>query len=189
MPETFRLTTIILPSLAVTWFFVEAGGYIVPGGAAMFFAWARDLTGMMPPDYAQRDVGWPLLIWLSGYPWTGSVRGVVGLHAAMAVAMPVMVYWTVRPFSLWGGWLAAMLTVASLGPWLYMKFLYPDQAGVFFSALSLMLLSLYLARGHVGWLYGFTVAAMFLSITRPALNAVFPCLMLVALVFQRQQRG
>ncbi len=183
--RSLPLISIAILSLCVTWFFWCAEGYNIPGGSAMFFTWG-DLIGThatLAPDLAQRDLGFPLLIWLSGYPLTRSFVGISLIYASFSFLMPVLVYWTVRPFGALIAWFAGLATIASCGPWVFAKFLYPDEAGIFFTALSLTLLARYLVGVKVVYLYGFTAAAIFLSITRPAMNAVFPCLMLVAILF------
>ena len=180
-----RLFSVVALSAAATWFFWVGAVYIVPGGANMFFVWADQLFthGTLSPELAQRDVGFPLLIWLGGLGATGSFRGIALLYAVFGALMPPLVYLTLAPFSRWAAWFAGLAAIASCGPWIFGKIMYPDQACVFFSTLALCFLARHLAYGRPVALYLFTAAALFLSITRPAMNAVFPCLMLVAIVF------
>lgn len=172
-----------LLGLATGLFFWFAAESQVPGGSLMFFSWASDLTAIQPPDVAQRDMGFPLLIWLSG----GSVRGIFVVQALMAVVMPPLIFETLRPFSRWGGAFAALLAIGMAAPWLFARETYPDQAGIFFTLLSLWALAMWLTRGDVRWLVVLTGAGLMLSVTRPALNAAFPCLMVVAILFGQRR--
>jgi hypothetical protein len=185
MKETIRIFTICALSLIVTALFYHAEGWIVPGGSAMFFTWGEALFThrTLPPDFAQRDLGFPFLIWLSGYPWTHSIRGIALVYAAFGALMPPLTYWTIRPFGAWLAWLTAIFVIVSCAPWLFAKFFYHDQTCIFASVLALTFLGLYLAYEHRAWLWLFLAAAIFASISRPAMNAVFPCLMFVAIAF------
>src|SRR5829696_914335 len=69
-----NLIRILIVGILITSFFLFVGNYFVPGGANHFTIWAEALTEgkTLLPHYAQRDVGYPLLLLLSGYTLTGS---------------------------------------------------------------------------------------------------------------------
>jgi hypothetical protein len=85
-------------------------------------------------------------------------------------------------------WIAALTAILSGGPFFFQKMFYHDQACVFFMMLALFWLNLFLVRGRFGWLYLFSLAAMFDSVTRPAMNLVFPLLLAVAWLFGPRPR-
>jgi hypothetical protein len=91
--EAGRLAILFL-SLAATVFFLISLHYYFPGGAQHFIDWANILVtgGRANPDMAQRDIGYPLLLVLGGYPCTHSFVGITFINAAFAALMPLFVY-------------------------------------------------------------------------------------------------
>src|ERR1700758_3592855 len=89
--EAGRLAILFL-SLAATVFFLISLHDYVPGGAQHFIDWADILVtgGRANPDIAQRDIGYPLLLVLGGYPFTHSFVGITLINAAFAVLMPLL---------------------------------------------------------------------------------------------------
>ncbi|MBV8777116.1 MAG: hypothetical protein JO258_07960 [Alphaproteobacteria bacterium] len=173
-----------LSTLAAAFFFY-AGGFMVPGGAMNFFFWADSIStgATLSPEISQRDVGFPLLIWLSGYRLTGSLTGIALIYALFAALMPMLIYWSLRPFAAWAALLTALASILSCGPYFFQKMLYHDQACMFFMMLTLCWYVLFVARQKYFWFYLFTAAAFFDSVTRPAMNLIFPALLLLAIVF------
>ena len=72
--------------LIVTGFFLFMGPFSLPGGGNHFPLYADAIAhGLkLDPHYAQRDVGFPLLLLLTGYTLTGSFIGIALLQARRA---------------------------------------------------------------------------------------------------------
>lgn len=66
----------------------------MPGGAIHFFEWAENLSnfGNLPFHYVQRDVGYPLLIWLSGYTLTRNIYGLLFMHFVIVNFTPILIF-------------------------------------------------------------------------------------------------
>ena len=173
---------IFVVSITIGGICLFASGYIIPGGAGHFFEWAQALVSgsALPQDVAQRDVGFPLLLVLSGYTFTGSFIGITLIHAAFAVLMPVFIYATLRPFSAGIAYYAGQMANVSLGSFLFIKLIHHDQVYIFTTVLMLMFLSIFLTRGTYKYLYLFSLACVAASICRPAGNLLFPLFLIIA---------
>jgi hypothetical protein len=172
--EAGRLAILFL-SLAATLFFLISLHYYVPGGAQHFIDWANILVsgGHANPGIAQRDIGYPLLLVLGGYPFTHSFVGITLINAVFAVLMPLLVYGIIgreRPaLALFG----ALATILSAAPYVFMKMIHHDHAHMFFTLLTLYLGVNFLRRQSYPYLYLMTLAAIAASLTRPAGNLFF----------------
>lgn len=176
-----------LISMLITTFFLFTSGFQFPGGSIHYTNWAETIVlgTKLPPDFAQRDVGLPLLYLLSGFPFTYSFIGITLIYAAFAVLIPVLVFVSLVRTSVTNAFYMALLCIASLAPYTYMKFFYPDQAYIFFNLLAVTLLIVFLWSGQFRILYLFTLAALFASFTRTAGNLMYPVLMVVAFLSVR----
>lgn len=116
---------------------------------------------------ARRTAGYPLLLLLTGVPSTGSLIGIVILQAAMAVAMPMLVYKTVEPYGRRAALVTALVLIATLEPFNYSKAILTEQSFKF-----LLLLLVYLAsrayRAPSRWLFAAIAAvSIMLALVRP----------------------
>src|ERR1700690_655441 len=176
-----------LMSMLVTTFFLFTAGYHFPGGASHYPNWADAIVhGMtLPATVAQREVGFPLLYILGGFPFTHSFIGITLIFAAFAVLMPVLVYWSLMRASPTIAFYMGLVCILSLAPFTYMKFFYPDQADMFFNLLAVALLIEFFWTGRFRMLYFFTLAALAASFTRTAGNLMYPVLMTIAYITVR----
>src|SRR5262249_44897866 len=158
-----------------TGFFLYTGAYNIAGGGTHFIDWAMAIVNgtTLPATVAQRDVGYPLLYILSGFPLTHSFIGITIIQAAFAVAMPVLVYLSLVRASPTIAFFAGLICIVSLAPYTYMKWLYHDQAYMFFNILSVALLIEFLWTGRPRMLIFFTFAALAASFTRPSGNLLY----------------
>ena len=184
------IAKIWLISLTSTAFFLFAEQYVIPGGSSHFTAWANALThgGTLDARLAQRDIGFPLLLWLTGYPNHGSLIPLTLLHASFAVLLPVLVYQAIYNVSSGVAFYAAVASVVSLTPILFMKWLHHDHLYVFASVLMLSVLISAFASPRPVLLYAFTAAALLASLSRPAGNLLFPAFLLIAYAVRRGAR-
>jgi hypothetical protein len=178
-PDLFR---IVLVGLFLAALFLFSTGYILPGGASEFTRWAEALAhgSTLTAGVADRDVGFPLMLLLSGYTLTGSFIGITVVHAAFAVLMPVLVYVALRPFSPGIAYYSGQIGNICLGSFLYVKFVHHDQTYIFFVMLMVTLIILFFVRGTYRYLYFFTLACLAASVSRPAGNLLFPLFLTLA---------
>ena len=173
--------------LIVTTFFLFTSIYFFPGGAHHFTEYAVALVnGTKLNTYvAQRDIGYPFLLLLSGYTIFGSFIGVTLIEAVFAILMPVLVYCSIRRASPAAALYAGAATILSLAPIYFFKWIHHDQAFVFFTILVIATLANFLQSRKNVFLYCFTIAALAASFTRPAGNLLFPVLLVVAYITVR----
>ena len=164
-------------SILVVGFFLFTSPYYFPGGADQFTDWANALAHgtKLPPQIAQRDIGFPLLILLSGYTVNGSFIGITLIHALFAILMPLLLYLAVYRLSQPVAFLTAACAIISLAPIYFMKWIHHDQSYIFFTILSVALLARYVQGRNYFYLYSFTLAVIAASVSRPAGNVLFPC--------------
>jgi hypothetical protein len=167
---------VLLAGIAVTGFFLFTAPYYYPGGAHHFTSWAEALVHgtKLSPHFAQRDIGFPLLLLLGGYTVNGSFIGITLIHAVFAILMPVLLYLAICRLSQPVALLTAACAIASFAPIYYMKWIHHDQTYIFFTVLTAALLALYLQTHQIRYLYFFTAAAIATSLSRPAGNILFP---------------
>jgi hypothetical protein len=168
-------------------FFLFAGKVWFPGGADQFMRYAEAIAHgtTLTPNFAQRDAGYPLLMLISGYSWLHSLIPVFLFQAGFAILMPLLVYESIRRLSPTAAFYAGLAGVVSLSPFLFMKMIHHDQSYIFFSALMLCPLLIFVQTKRVRFLYLFTIAAMCASVTRPAGNALFPLFLIVSYIAVR----
>lgn len=165
--------------VAVALYFAVYGGWCVPGGARQFFQWADQIVGGGPldPAIAQRDVGYPLLLVLSGWPWTHSLYGIVAIQLGFSALMPVLVTLALLPFNRFGAMLTGVAAALSLGPVYYAKMIHHDEAYVFWVLATATALSAFIATKRYRYLYLFAGVCLLATLTRPAGMLLFPVLL------------
>jgi len=93
---------------------------------------------------------------------------------ALEVVSPTIAFYT---------GLACILT---LSPFTYLKFLYPDEAYIFFNLLAVTLMIRFIqSKGDYRLLYFFTLVSIAASFTRTAGNLMFPVLLTIAYITVR----
>jgi hypothetical protein len=171
-----------LISLLFTIFFLFTAGYHFPGGARIFTDWADAIIQgtTLPPGHAQRDVGFPLLFILGGFPFNHSFIGITLIQALFAILMPVLVYLSIVRASASIAFYMGLVCIISLAPFTYMKFFYHDQAYMVFNLLSIVLLVEFLWCSRFIYLILFTLAVLAASFTRTAGNLLYPAFLAIA---------
>jgi uncharacterized membrane protein YfcA len=132
----------------VTGFFLLLAPFSLPGGGNHFPLYADAIAhGLkLDPHYAQRDVGFPLLLLLTGYTLAGSFIGIALLQALFAILMPVLIYLAIYRFSRAAAFYAGLTAIVFLAPIYYMKWIHHDQTFIFFSLLMVTILLRYLEQ-------------------------------------------
>lgn len=180
------LAKILLISTLVQVFFLFTANYALPGGAQEFFAYANALlTGQKAPTIYSRDIGFPLLLILSGYYVSHSLIGITIIQALMGIAIPALIYLAVAPVSRVGAYYTAFASIVTLSPYFFFKWVHHDQAFVFFCIVTIWTFCRFVAYKQPRYLYWFTLAVIGASLTRPAGNLLFPVFIIVAYLAAR----
>jgi hypothetical protein len=180
------IAKILLISTLVQAFFLFTANYALPGGALEFFAYADALlNGQKAPHVFSRDIGFPLLLILSGYYVNHSLIGLTIIQALMGVVTPVLIYLAVAPFSRVGAYYTALASIVTLSPYFFFKWIHHDQAFVFFCVVTIWTFCRFVAYKRPKDLYWFTLAIIAASLTRPAGNLLFPVFIILAYLAAR----
>lgn len=176
-----------LLSALLTGFFLFTGETWLPGGGRNFTIYAEGILNSktLLPGLAQCDVGYPILILLSGYPYFHSIIPIFLIQATFAIASPLLIYEALHRFSPTLAFYTALAAITSLSGIYFMKMLFHDQTFIFFSILMICLLMLFVQTKHLLFLYGFAFAAIAASLTRPAGNLLFPIFLFLAFTLAR----
>ena len=185
LPSNFArvdIAKLTLLGTAAATFFLFTGKMWFPGGASQFISYAEAIIHgtTLPATVAQRDAGYPLLIILSGYPLLNSIIPILLMQAAFAVALPLLVYGALQQLSSPIAFYSELAGIATLSPFYFMKMIHHDQTYIFFSMLMLCLLLIFVQTKNKQFLYGFTIAAILASVSRPAGNALFPIFLIIS---------
>src|SRR5262245_8205585 len=176
-----------LLGLGVTTYFLFTSIYYFPGGAIQFIEYAHALARgtTLDPVIAQRDIGYPFLLLLSGYTITGSFVGITLIMAAFAILMPMLVFLSIRRASPSVAFYTGIASIVSISPVYFFTWIHHDQAFIFFTILVIALFANFLQSRRYLFLYCFSIAALAASFTRPAGNLLFPVLLVIAYVTVR----
>lgn len=183
------LSRLISIGAALTCLFLYAGTYTFPGGASQFTQYADALAhgGHLHPRLAQRDVGFPLLLWLSGYPYTGSFIGITLLQAVFSLLMPVMIYLIFGDRYPRAAFYTALLSIVSLAPYQFVKWIHHDHAYLFFIVVTMYFGARFARTSRPLFIYLMTFAVIAAGLTRPAGNWMLPLLLVGVLVLNVRQ--
>src|ERR1700722_780742 len=133
-----KLTTI--GTLFATFFLFTAKLYL-PGGAQSFIFYANAIVQNTildsNSDVFQRDVGYPLLIIFSGYPFLHSFIVLLIIQAAFAVVLPLLVFESLRRLAPLAAFYTSLASILALSPFLFIKMIHHDQSYIFFEMLTL----------------------------------------------------
>jgi hypothetical protein len=173
---------IALAGSVVAIFYLFTAPLWLPGGGNHFLFYADAIAHgkLLPPQFAQRDIGYPLVILLSGYTITGSLLPLAAMQAGFAILLPTFIYVAIDRFSQPVAYSTALFAIGSLAPVYFMKLIYHDQSYIFFMMLMISVLVAYLHTQKVRYLYYFTAAAIAASLTRPAGNLLVPPFLAIA---------
>lgn len=122
--QKILLVAAVVPALVVYWcgqitFFIDSHTYALNG-----YHLFDPLSGC---DYYWRTFGYPLALALTGLNPLKSFEGILLLQMGAAVVMPWMLYRTLYVLSPRWAFVATLLLVASLLPYLFQQTIYPDQ--------------------------------------------------------------
>lgn len=180
--ESRSLFELAVISLICTSFFLFAGEVSFPGGADHFTYWAEAIAEgkIISLHFTQRAVGYPVLILLTGWPWTDSFIVLFIVQAGFAFAMPLLVFQMLKRTSIIVAYLSSILVMLSLLPYQLMKFIHHDQMHVFLLVLTATFAVLFLQSGRDRFLYLATLSAIACTLTRPISILLLPILLVAS---------
>lgn len=185
---TRDLSRILTISILIQTFFLFTANYAFPGGSQDFFVYADALLHGQKArisNVASRDVGYPLLVILSGYFSTNSLVGLTIIQALMGISIPILIYLSIAPLSRAIAYYTAIASIISLSPYFFVKWIHHDQAYVFFCILSIWAFCRFVNSKRPADLYLFTLVIIATSLTRPIGNLLFPVLLPISYVAAR----
>ncbi len=149
------------------------------------------LLGQLPPHALPqwRTPGMGIFHILSGTVLLDTWWGLRILHALMGIAIPLLVYLTVRPFSRGFALAAALVVMLSMTPYIYAFQPLSDHLFYFLHALVLLLCVTYFVRRQSDK-YTLSIAialvAAYLNLVRPVGAIIFWIFIVVALIGRRK---
>lgn len=158
-----------------------------PGGSHHFVIYARYLLdGTTTADMGQRELGFPLLLLASGYFLTGSLLPLLVINALFSFCMPLMAYGIYRQQNHWVAFATAVGLIASLTPYLFLKFLHHDHLYVFCVMAMVYFTARHIATGDLRH-YAYALLASLGALTTRPLGALLPFVVLLAALAARQR--
>ena len=173
------------------WFSIQNIGFHCDSPGYIDVAWSWFGGSVSQLTAWVRTIGYPLLIVLGGtvgsHSRFHSFAGILLIQAAMAVAMPALVFKTLEPFNRRLALAIAFVTIVSLQPYITSKLIMTEQAFKFLSVLLMYLaVKAYPATAPRRWAIALSGTCLFLALLRPA--AVLMALIVFgALLISRRQ--
>ncbi|TAK78987.1 MAG: hypothetical protein EPO11_00750 [Gammaproteobacteria bacterium] len=183
-----NIQKLLFLSILLTSFFLFTSLYHLEPGGYLFIEYANALAfgkDHLTPNVSVRDIGYPLLLWMSGYPYHQSLIGIALINAIMAMLIPPLIYLITRPVLPKGSYYIALATIFSLSPFYYIKWIHHDHPYIFFTVLSLFFLCTFIDKKKSTYLYAMTFTVIIASLIRPAGNLFFIFFIATAFIFVR----
>jgi hypothetical protein len=145
---------------------------------------ARNLARQPHERYAAaRPPGYPLLMVATGVTRFHTFRGLEIAQAAMALAIPFLVYFTLLPLGRKVAFPTAVVAIALPMTWVYSAMLMTEQVSMFLQLLFVFLASRHFARERPpAFLWAATLTAFAMTLVRPASGLVFWVFLPIALL-------
>jgi hypothetical protein len=153
-------TALLASSALVSLYFALYGGFVFYADSNVFFSYANELAHLRPGSYFH-TLGYPLLIAITGFPWTGSVVPLLAVQAAFATLTPWLAFKTFAPFNRNAGIAAGIVCLASLTPFFFQNTFFHDGTSLFFGFLSITFASIFFAVRRPRFIYLSLVSAAF----------------------------
>jgi hypothetical protein len=141
---------------------------------------------------SDRTAGYPAILTATLYPWTKSVLGVLAVQAVTAALIPYFIYRILLYVSERLAIFAALLSIATLLPYLFQMLLFPDQIQVFLLVLFCWVLVKYWfdpGTRNMIWLFVVCTSLAFFRPTFLAYYLYLPLIVGLAIWRDREKRG
>jgi len=132
---TEKLILAVAGSIALAMFLV-ADPIVFGGDSYAYLKYANAISKLtVDPSVYSRRAGYPLLLVATLYPWTLSVIPVLAVQAICTALIPLLIYKTLRFVSPWAALCGAWLSIATLLPFNFQTYLFPDPIQLFLTIL------------------------------------------------------
>lgn len=167
---------VLSASALVALWFAAYGGFVFFSDSPTFFHYADQLVHYRVGSYYY-TVGYPLIIAISGYPVTGSLRPLLAIQATFAALTPWLAFRTFAPFDRRAAFVAGIVCLASLTPFFFENTFFHDGTCLFFAFLSLTLASIFFATAQSRYIHLSAASATFAYFAQPgAIGFLAGCL-------------
>lgn len=187
------VATLVILSLLfeVAWFSIQNIGFHCDSPAYIQFTWGLFGYSISRLVLWVRTIGYPLLIALGGVVGPNatfhSFLGILLIQAAMAVAMPVLIFKTLEPYYRRLAFFIALATIVSLQPYITSKLVMTEQSFKFFIVLLVYLaVKTYQSQSPRWWLAALSATCIILTLMRPA-ALLMAIIVFGALVVRRRE--
>lgn len=144
---------------------------------------AFTITGKPDNSDYYRTPGYPLIMIASGVTLLKSFIGLILVQLAMALLIPVIIHRTLSDINHRAGYYAALISIFSLTPYLYMKAVLTEQSYIFFLLLSVLLATKYFLTKSVMYIYLLSVALAAVITIRPSSSLIFLIFLPLTIIF------
>ena len=128
-----EIIILLLSSLVSLILFLMCVPLVFPD-APTYLAFSNQIIHLSGPTLSYRTFGYPLILIIGLYPFTGSLIGTVILQYLMAAVLPCIFYRILAISSEKIAFYASLLMIISLAPYNYASLIYPDQTQLFLLA-------------------------------------------------------
>ena len=158
---------LLLSSALVALWLSVFGEFVFFVDSTVFFENADSLLRLWPGNYHFAP-GYPLLIALTGFPWTGSLWPLVLVQATFAAIIPWLAFKTFAVFDRTAGIAAGFVCLVTLTPFFFQNTFFHEEMFLFFGFLSIALASLFFANRRPKFIYFSLASASIAYFTQPA---------------------
>lgn len=165
-------------------FFLFTSEYYFPGGANHFVDWAMLIQhgGHGYPEMAQRDIGYPLFLFITGFTFLNSFAVSTLILSFFSACIPILIYNSFGKEYRGMRFLAALATIFSLSPYLFLKMIHHDQLYIALSVTSLFTAIKFYEKPGFRWLLVASITWSAFIFTKPAANLIIAALLLSYIV-------
>ena len=186
--DNFYVSILFFFSLIIGTFFLFSSQVSVENGFNDYVVWAESIVensnikGVYTGMYI-RDVGMSLLLIFSGYTITKSIVPLLIIQYLMSLLIPVIIYYTINNLNKFLAFIASLISIISLFPFLFMKSLHHDLPYVFLMMSANLAICKYFFHTNNIFLYIFTINVFFLSLIRQVGKGVYPVFLIIIFLF------
>jgi hypothetical protein len=136
-----------------------------------------------------RDILYPVLLVIAGFPFTNSFIGISIVSAAFSFLMPLLVHASVGPSMRIAAFYASLALMLSLTPYIFIKFTFHDHLFMFLLIFTFFLSMKYLRSKQAITLQFATIASVLTGLARPAANLFPPCLLVTLFIMDAKPKN
>ena len=158
-------------ALVAGWIAIN-GGLIFFIDSVDFFNYAVQLRHLNIGSYYY-TIGYPILIFLTGFTRTGSIIPLFILQGAFAALIPWLAFKTFSEHSIKAGVAAGLTCLVSLTPYFFENTFFHDETSLFFGLLALTFASAFFRLRETKYIYLSSLCAIYAFLAQPAVIGFF----------------